>query len=341
MTQPPVPPAAGPPWPNNSAPLPPTRPPRPKRTPWIILGGALVVVIALVVGIVLWKSGSSGNAGDSSNIAGGGGDRTVGLLREEDPVCADWLKYADELAAETAQWAEIDETIPAAKWSKEEREIYSTASEAFLAAADRFEYILPQAAHTALQELIAQTIVYWRAYVDALPNYETQDGKYAGVASNFGAAVSFMCTAAPIVALRVADVDVSPEAKASEPAELKPIMTVEDAACREFLALVDRQNAVLSGWEATDPNVPAAKWTLEQRQLNMAAADVMAGDADEARRIADSAQNLVLADLLRTYAAYVDAYVGVVPTYEADDNQIWRVATYLGGGIRSACGAQL
>lgn len=309
------------------------------RRRWIMLGLSLAMVIAVVIGLLVWKATSNhGPGAETTTPASDGVDRTVGLLREKDPVCDDWGKYADELAENTKQWGEIDKGIPASMWTPEQRQVVLTASEAMTAAANEFERILPQAQHVVLQELIAQAIVYWRAYVARIPDYVELDGKLAGVAANFGGAVTYMCSAIPLVP-EIGGVEEGTSI-APHPAKLNPFMTDPDPACVGFLAVFDRQDSALRGWAAGDPTVPASKWSAKEHRLNLAAREVLKRNVEEVRNIAEAAENPILADLLLTYAAYVEAYANVIPDYSPDDDQLWKTSIFLAGGLSAACKAR-
>lgn len=303
----------------------------------ILLVTALFAVVTLAAGL-LWITtddrkdpGSTSSAGDV--------DRTVGLLREKDPVCDEWGKHADELAENTRTWLAIDPATPAANWSLEQLERINTAAEAILSATDRFESILPLARNPVLQELVAQVIVYWRAYVDSIPEYTERDGKLSGVASNFGNAVTFICAAMPLSPQ--AEGNSRRQSSTEDIAELTPVIVTFDAACDEFMRLANRQNALLRSWADEDPAKPASEWSSEQRRLNRAAQEVLTRDAGQVRNIAEGTANTRFANLLFTYSAYVQAFVESIPRYTQADDQLWKVATYLAGGLGSACEAEL
>ncbi|MGE2728516.1 hypothetical protein ACQI4F_03490 [Mycolicibacterium vaccae] len=291
--------------------------------------------MGLVVTLLVWESRSEDG---SAPFADDGVDRTVGLLTEKDPVCGDWIRYADELADELESWSTIAKAIPASRWDPEQRRVFETAANTMGTAAAQFESILPLARHVTLQELISQTIAHWRAYVAEIPTYDESDAMLARVATNFGGAVTYMCTAAPIVQ-RVAGVRAGSAKAVDEATKIERFQVDADSFCVDFLGFVKRQNAVLTGWEATDPTVPAIDWTPEQRELNLAVIEVLATDANHVRAWAAQVEDPILADLLLVYGSYVDAFITALPTYEPDDNQIWRVATLVGGGIASACEA--
>ncbi|MGE2836484.1 hypothetical protein [Mycobacterium sp. SMC-4] len=294
--------------------------------------------MALVVGLLVWQSRSNG--GDSGMpSADDGVDRTVGLLTVRDPVCDEWTKAANELSDKTRAWSEADKSRPASEWDDEQRQMFDEAAAAMTTAADRFESALPNASHVVLKELIAQTIIHLRAYVAGLPGYEESDALVLGVATNFGSAVTFMCTAVPLVRQltgipnEISRIDLDADL-------LQPLLSKGDAVCDAFLSLVDRQNTVLRGWDATDPAIAATDWTPEQRRLNMAVQKVLDEDSEQAGRLAAQSSDPVMRDLLFTYGVYVEAYATKLPGYEPDDNHMWRVATYIGGGVAAACEAR-
>ncbi|MDY6999283.1 MAG: hypothetical protein SW019_22030 [Actinomycetota bacterium] len=297
------------------------------------MGLSLAAVVALVVGLLVWQARSDGASGGSGQAADDV-DRTVGVLREKDPVCEDWWRYGDQLAADTEQWAQVDKSEAASEWTAEQREVFFAAGEAISAAANRFQEILPQARSPILQILISQSIVYWRQYLERLPNYEPVDGRYAEAGINFAGAVTFLCTAVPLVPDQGGDERAS---RVANPGELVDFMPTEDVVCSEFLAMVDEQNAVLGGWASTDPTVSASQWSDRERLASSAARKVLAQDAGRARDFSDRTENDIFSDLLFTYAAYLSVFSDALPTYVPDDDHLWKAAIYLGGGLVAAC----
>ncbi len=344
MSVPPMPPGGGPssypqyPPPPPSVGTPPSNSSHRRR--WIVLGGVLAVVVALTVGLVVWKSTSNqGEGGTAQSEAGL--DRTVGVLRERDPVCDDWGPAIVELTSREKKWLTLNRDIPAAKWTPEHREIFVSVGEAMTAAADKFEAMLPKTRSVVLQELIAQTIVYMRAYVERIPEYVESDRFINGVAFNFGNAVTKMCDAGTL--LRVpGGTEKTTRSSVPEPAGLTPFMANgKDPACAKLLEVIDRQNTYLSGWAATDPMIPAEQWTPDQRALNNAAREVILRDVNVVRALADVAESAIMADLLATRADYMQAFADSIPTYAADDGNLWATVAYIGGGLGAACKATL
>lgn len=319
-----------------------SQPYSPKRRPWI-WGVALAAIVTLVVGLVVWKSAASHDGhglGDPDAAASGGVDRTIGVLREKDPVCDDWATVSNELAAHEEKWAASNRGIPSTAWSPEQRQVFITASTAMGSAADKYELMLSKATNVVVQELIAQTIVYLRSYVERIPNYVEADSLIAGVAGNFGTAVTYMCSVAPLVAGTGSSGGMT-HSTAPEPAALVPFMNGADPACTSLVALIDRQNSQLGGWSATDSTVPSAHWTPTQRDLNFAAREVISRDAMEIRAIAKTAESAIFADLLVARADYMQVFADSIPTYKQDDALLWTTVSSLGGGLTAACKAKL
>ncbi len=333
-----MPPGGGPSqWPPASPPSPPdfgVAPNRSNRRRWVWVGVSLAAVVALVVGLLVWEATSDSAAGGSGQSADNGADRMVGLVRQEDPVCADWLEIGDELAAGTERWADLDKSTPVNEWTAEQRDVFDAAARAMRSAADEFEAILPKAKSQLLKELISQSIVYWHRYLDALSNYAATDGKLAAVASNFSGAVTFVCTAVPLVPDQEGG---ERRSMVAEPAELSAFMPAKDRVCTDFLAMIDDQNAVLGGWTATDPSVPASQWSPEERLASSAATKVLTHDSSTVVGFSERTSNEIFADLLFSYAAYLKAFAAALPDYVPDDDQLWKVSIYLGGGLAAAC----
>lgn len=334
-----MPPGTDPPRSPYPEPSPPG-PSNPRR--WMVLGVSVAVVIAVVAGLVVWKGLATRNDADiaATAAADDGVDRTIGLLREKDPVCDEWIEFADALSKNEEQWAASNRGIPATKWTFEQREIFVSAGEAMATAADQFESILPKARNVVIQELMAQTIVYLRAYVERIPTYVGSDGLIAGVANNFGAAITYMCSAVPLVS-RLSRGKNPVSSATGEPAALEPFMVEKDSVCAEFQALIERQSAQLSGWVAGDSMKPAVLWTPKERTLSNAAREVLTRDYGHLLELQERSGNPIMSDLLLTQAAYMEAFAGAMPTYVPDDSQLWTTVTFLGGGLNSACRAEL
>jgi len=296
-------------------------------------------VIALVAGLLVWKATSNpSGTGDPTPTASDGTDRTVGLLRERDPVCDDWAKSFDVFSESLKQWQSLNKGIPAAKWTPEQRAIFIETGEAMARSSEQFESILPKARNVVLQELIAQAVVHLRAYVEKIPTYVDEDALTSGVAINFSNAVTYMCSAVP---LAPATDRAGPNwsSTVNNPSGLVDFMEGPDPVCGDFLAVSEKQNTALKGWAETDPTVPAEQWTPKEKKLNEAVSTVLNQYLPEFRRLAEGAEGRIVGDLLATQASYTQAYADAIPTYTPEDDQLWKATIALAGGIGAACEA--
>lgn len=205
-------------------------------------------------------------------------------------------------------------------------------------AADQFESVLSKARNIVLQELITQTVVYLRKFVDRIPKYVDRDDLIAGAAANFANSVTFMCGAVPLVPAPSSS-DVVWSSTVSDPTRLEIFMTVTDPICEEFERLTDRQQTLIEGWTVTDASIPADKWSAEQRALNTAVQEVLIHDLPDFRRLAEKAKGRIVGDLLATQNAYTQAFAHVIPSYVPEDIDLWSAAVSLAGGVAAACKA--
>jgi hypothetical protein len=299
---------------------------------------AVIVVICLVAGLVVWRamSTSTGGSASPSGPDAGAGGHTIGLVIDEDPICGDWSKASEKMAGAEKAWTEVDDTIPASQWTPDQRRIFEDVASAMTAGANTFEQLLPRAQDPIIQELVAQTITYLRLYVDKIPSYEYKDGYLAGVANNFGSAVTSICTSAPNLASKSVQADTT-QLSTTNPSALAPFMSTPDAVCNELRAIFHHQQSLLSSWRKTDSSIPASDWSQKDRDLNKLAQEVLQLDADRTSTLIQSATGPMVKDLLFTYAQYLKAYAQIIPNYTPADQYIWSVAAYIAGGLEAAC----
>ncbi|MGE2736404.1 hypothetical protein [Mycolicibacterium vaccae] len=265
-------------------------------------------------------------------------DRTVGLLTETDPICDDWIRFANELGERTQNWADGRMSIPAAKWTAEERDVFEDAGRAMSSAADLFESLLTEAKHIVVQELVAQTVVYFRTYAQRVPNYVESDRLISGAAFNFMNAVTHMCSTS-MRATEFSQDSISSSSTTENPSALHMVVKDSDPVCAEFARLNEQEDLFLSGWMATaDATVPAVQWNSEDKALFKSVESVLKDSLPQYQRVAEAAKGRVLGDFLFTIAAYRKAFIGRIPSYEPADADLWTVITSIGGGVSAACG---
>lgn len=117
------------------------------------------------------------------------------------------------------------------------------------------------------------------------------------------------------------------------------IPATPDPVCAEWNPMNDRYREQRAEWVKTDPNIPAAQWSAEQRAVTMAVVPVMQQQAAELRRLADKTADPTLRSMLELEAAYQDAFANQLPTYSPEDKRLWVAATDFGNAVNSLCHA--
>ncbi|MBZ4575437.1 hypothetical protein GBQ13_20605 [Mycobacterium avium subsp. hominissuis] len=118
------------------------------------------------------------------------------------------------------------------------------------------------------------------------------------------------------------------------------IPTTPDPICAEWAPINDNYRQKRTEWVKTDPKVPAAEWSPEDRQLNMAVIPVLQQEAAELRRLAGKATDPVLRAMLQLEAEYQSAFADRLPNYTPpEDQRLWVAVTDFSNAINSLCSA--
>jgi hypothetical protein len=117
------------------------------------------------------------------------------------------------------------------------------------------------------------------------------------------------------------------------------VPTSPDPVCSEWVPLSDGYRGKRAAWVAIDPNIPADRWTSDQRAANMDVIPTLHAEAADLRRLAGKAQNDLLATLMRSQAQYEDAYANHLPNYPPNDQRLWQAFTDFGNSVNSVCTA--
>lgn len=116
------------------------------------------------------------------------------------------------------------------------------------------------------------------------------------------------------------------------------IPTTPDPVCAEWAPLAANYHGRRTAWAKTDPDVPAAQWSPEQRQLSLSVIPVMREEAADMRRLADKAKDPVLKAMLQLRALYEAAYADRLPNYTPpEDQRLWVAATDFSNAVNSMC----
>jgi hypothetical protein len=201
--------------------------------------------------------------------------------------------------------------------------------------------------HRIIRELYEQFIAYARAYSDAIANYTPHDEPLTGVTISASRAITLICDAITNGAAAARVILIEPGEPPTEfeplhdPADSKPFMPEPDPVCSEWDALGDRleQSPALEAWVAVDDDIPASRWTPEQRDIHLAAAQFHNEFADQIEQAARRSDNPVLQDLAILSAQYRRAYAAAMPTYVLADSYLEAVGADIFSLIWEACHA--
>lgn len=112
-----------------------------------------------------------------------------------------------------------------------------------------------------------------------------------------------------------------------------------DPVCQQWAPMADDYRAKLKEWVAIDPGIPASKWSVDQRAVNMRIIPVLREEVAELRRLAEQSHDELLSALLRSQAAYQEEYAQRIPAYEPGDQRLWQAVTDFGNAVNSLCSA--
>jgi hypothetical protein len=345
-----------PPWgPPPSAP-PPDSPNRGSGLKWLLITVAVLLVVAISVGTTLLFTRGNGDSsptatvppttGAAGEIASANDTGPVSVITE-DPTCAPWRPVASTLGdVQRAGWDKRDASIPVAAWTPDLRGQYEAVERAMRSAADQTVALAKDTPHRVMRELYEQTIAYWRAYADSISNYASRDNQLALVANagsavlvNICAAITYDSAAArgPQVAQAPPPTQIAAIGDAADPQQF--LTAPATSICSEWSSAMTQFLDDTAAWRATDKNIPASKWTEEQRALNDEVAPVMLTFADKIQNLGVRSNNATLEDFAILAAQYRRAFVHSLPTYTPQDNYLSLAAAQMVFAVDDACKA--
>nr|WP_131630747.1 hypothetical protein [Mycolicibacterium llatzerense] len=301
------------------------------------------------------------NSGDSN---GGGGDGTktsaapsdvasandkgpVGIITE-DPSCAPWTPIINTLAdVEGKGWLTRDPSIPSGSWTPEVRAQYEAAGKAMRKAADQAVPLAKMTTHRVMRELYAQFIAYSRAYANSLSSYTpaadnlaTTGSTAANVITNICAAISSGAAAAraSMIPAPKPPTSIAPVGDLSNPEKM---LESPDVVCQDLSPTIDQllQNADFKKWLNTDPQIAVSDWSPDQQALTTIVMAVMSSTADSLEKLAQQSSNPLVQDFLMLGVQYRRTYLGALPTYQANDHDIYSAGQMAPGVVLGACKA--
>lgn len=329
----------------------PLAPPKSNGPNYLLIGLAVLLVVAVSVGATLLitrhsGSRSNGDPLSSLDIASENDSSPVSIITE-DPTCAPWKPIASTLSKRQQQgWQNRNFSIPASSWTPEELSLHRDMAQAMREAADQTVPLAKLTPHRVVRELYEQAIAYWRAYADSIPNYTELDNNLAGVASDASSAIVSICAAiesgaaqarGPLIPKQSGGAEANVITDPAEPAQF--LDSGGDKACNGWISASDQFDTDAAPWRDSDPNVPASQWSAEEKSTMSTMANVMERFADQISGLSATSDNPVLRDFAALSAVYWRAFAKALPTYQVSDNSLSSTAAYAHYLIFNACKA--
>jgi hypothetical protein len=221
--------------------------------------------------------------------------------------------------------------------------MYESVGKAMSSVADQSMELAKKTPHRVMRELYEQYIAYARAFADKVPTYKPEDGPLASTADDLASVLVNVCAAItygsaaaqePLVPAAAPPTTVSSPGSSGDS---ERFLAESNPTCEKWLPAYEQFDADLKPWQELDPNVPADRWTPDQKSVFDAAAPVMTTFADKTEELGRESGNPTLEDFAVMSAQYRRAYVRAIPTYTAADNYLASVATVSANTIGHAC----
>ena len=343
-------------WPPQQGWGQPPAPPKNNNVKWLLIGVAVLLVIAISVGATLLFTRDSGggptqtangNPPAAGEIASANDTGPVSIITE-DPTCVSARPIFDTLTAEQRRgWTDRDYKIPSAAWTAEQRNVYRTAGDAMLRAADQLAALARVTPHRVMRELYTQAIAYWQAYVQSFDNYEEIDNHLVLTASNAASALITLCTTIDykVAAARAPLVDAG-EAPMSQYPENDPgnydnmfISQSGNPICQKWVELIDRFDSASKEWRNSDLSVSVNQWSNDERSLVASVSPLISSHADDVEALGRDSENPIFEDIATLSAQYWRAIVEAFPSYSSADSYLSATASHADYMILNACKA--
>lgn len=346
----------GGPWPQQGwtgAPPPPNNGGKGK---WILIGLALVAIIAVsIVGTVLVLRPDSGAGNSSVNAADGASefasanDTGPANIITEDPTCEAWRKISHDMDAvsNAISWNQQDYSVPGTEWTSEQRAAFEKKGAALADAIKNVASIAKQTPHRVMRELYGQYAAYSQAVINAIPAYSSTDENVVAASNKFFGVLNHVCDATYFRAAQQTSPLIAapppPSAPQAPDSDGGPVgerfLNNNNSSCGDWIAMAESFNTESKAWRDLDPNIPAAKWAPEQRAVVDAVIPVLNKYADDMENLGRQSDNPIWEDFAVLAAQYMRAYVQVAPTYASSYGLLSLASTNLSVAINWACKA--
>lgn len=324
---------------------------------WILIGLALVAIIAVsVVGTVLVLRPDSGGGNGSSNIANGASefasanDTGPANIITEDPTCEAWRKVSAGLDAAAPEWNKQDYSVPATDWTPEQRAVFERKSSSLTGAVTSVINLAKQTPHRVMRELYGQFIAYAQAVVDSIPTYSSVDNEIVAASNQLFTVLNRVCDAIYYRAAQQTTPLIAAPQPAADPQApdregqlvIERFLNGTNISCSEWTTMVERfeQDPRTKAWSDVDPNIRATEWSPEYKGTIDAVLPVLKAYADDMEHLGRQSGNPAWEDFAVFAAQYMRAYIEGVPTFRPAYGLLSLTSTILVNAINWACRAE-
>ena len=103
----------------------------------------------------------------------------------------------DKFGADTAEWTEIDPSIPATYWNPQQKAINLAVGPVMISLANKMQQLGRRSGNATMQDFAELSAQYRRAFVLSLPTYDPSDNYLANAATFLSTTVLGACASIP------------------------------------------------------------------------------------------------------------------------------------------------
>lgn len=112
-----------------------------------------------------------------------------------DAICAQWSAITTDYAAKRADWVKVDPSIPASKWTPEQRAVNQAVIPVLKGEAAELSRLAETSTDPVLRGMLQLEAGYQTAYAERLPNYtQAEDAQLWDAAINLSNGVNSLCS---------------------------------------------------------------------------------------------------------------------------------------------------
>lgn len=330
-----------------------TPPPTGNGIKWLLGAVAVLLVIAIAVGITVIVMSRGGDSGSSASPTGALGDVAsandtgpASVITDE-PTCDSYIAINNSIAnLEAPGWGDQRDRLgEASDWSADQRRQVEAVANGMRNAADQIAPLATRTPHRLVREMYEQFIAYGRAYADSVADYKPEDNSLASANVNIGTALFAMCNAITYgSASRALGVKaVAPPNRQAGTGDLanpsRFVTSADHSTCDAWVQRENRFVAETTDWSKLDAAIAASDWTAEQRALQHAVIPTLSAQGDDMATTGRGSRNPILEDFAVAASVYLKAYLTAGDTYVKADGWLSNVAFRLNNAIGSACEA--